>query len=93
MNLITIIGVLASICTGVSLLPQLAKLVKEKRPESISLGMVAILMVGLGLWVYYGFLKEDWIIIVSNAFSWLINSIIIVLTIKYKSKAPYRKRY
>lgn len=93
MSLIVVIGVLASICTGISLLPQLAKLVKEKRPENISLGMVSILMAGLGLWVYYGFLKEDWIIIVSNSFSWLVNSVIVVLTMKYKNKAPYRKRY
>lgn len=93
MNLITVIGVLASICTGVSLLPQLAKLVKEKRPENISLGMVSILMVGLGLWVYYGFLKNDWIIIISNLFSWLVNLTIIILTVKYKNRTPYVRRY
>ena len=93
MNLINIIGVLASVFTAVSLLPQLGKLIKEKRPENISLGMLASLMIGVGLWVYYGFLKDDWIIIVSNSFSWLVNMIIIVLTIKYKNKATYVKRY
>ncbi len=93
MNLISVIGVLASVFTAISLLPQLSKLIKEKRPENISLGMLASLMVGVGLWVYYGFLRDDWIIIVSNSFSWLVNLIIIILTIKYKKRPPYVKRY
>jgi MtN3 and saliva related transmembrane protein len=93
MNLISVIGVLASVFTAIALVPQLSKLIKEKRPENISLGMLASLMIGVGLWVYYGFLKEDWIIIVSNSFSWLINMTIILLTIKYKNRPPYIKRY
>ena len=86
MDLENTIGVLASIFTGISLLPQLIKLVKEKDPENIPLGMSAILLLGLGLWVYYGSLKSDWIIIVSNAFSWMVNVTIILLTLKYKNK-------
>ena len=93
MNVTSVVGILASVFTAISLLPQLSKLVKEKRPENISLGMLASLLIGVGLWVYYGFLKDDWIIIVSNSFSWLVNMTIIILTIKYKNKPPYVKRY
>lgn len=92
MNLVNVIGVLASIFTGISLLPQLVKLIKEKKPENISTGMVIILLFGLGLWVYYGYLKEDWIIIISNSFSWLVNLAIIILTIKYKNASSYIER-
>jgi MtN3 and saliva related transmembrane protein len=69
MNFITIIGILASVCTAISLVPQLVKLLKEKKAENISLLMLAVLFAGVGLWIYYGILKKDFIIIVSNSFS------------------------
>jgi MtN3 and saliva related transmembrane protein len=86
MDQVSVIGVAASVFTATSLIPQLVKLIKEKKSENISLGMLAVLFIGLALWVWYGFLKEDWIIIVSNAFSLLINIITVVLSIKYKPK-------
>lgn len=84
MDFITLIGVLASIGTGTSLVPQLVKIIKEKKAGDISLLMLAVLFAGLGLWIYYGCLKKDWVIIVSNSFSLLVNSCIVVLTIRYK---------
>lgn len=83
-NLTTVIGLLASILTSVSLLPQLLKISKEKKAGDISLAMLAILFSGLSLWVYYGVLKEDWILIVANLVSLLLNGFIVVLTLKYK---------
>lgn len=66
-------GVAASAFTAASLIPQLVKVLKERKAESISLGMLLILFVGLGLWVYYGMLKSDLIIIISNSFSFVVN--------------------
>lgn len=86
MNLITTIGILASIFTATSLLPQLVKIIREKKAEDISLLMLLILFIGLGLWTYYGFLKKDWIIVTANSFSFSINLAIAVLSIKYKIK-------
>ena len=84
MNRVTIVGLVASVCTGLSLVPQLIKLIKEKKASDISVYMLIILFVGLGCWVVYGFLKKDWIIIISNSFSFVINMALTVLTIKYK---------
>lgn len=86
MSLVSIIGILASIFTAASLLPQLFKLLKEKEAENISLGMTAILFAGLGLWIWYGIEKGDWIIIVANSFSFIINIILALFAIKYKKK-------
>lgn len=86
MNLTSIIGVAASIGTGTSLLPQLIKMIKEKKSQDISYMMLAVLFVGLSLWTYYGFLKQDWIIIISNAFSLIINLLIVILSIKFKAQ-------
>lgn len=82
----TWIGLVASILTGVSLLPQLIKTFKEKKAGDISYAMLVVLMLGLAVWVWYGVVKEDWIIIISNSFSLLINIIIIILNILYPKK-------
>jgi MtN3 and saliva related transmembrane protein len=81
-----IIGISASVLTATSLLPQLVKLIRKKEAEDVSLGMLAILFCGLGLWVYYGYLREDWIILLANAFSFTVNVLVMILTIRYKRK-------
>ncbi len=86
MQLETWIGLAASICTGISMLPQLIKTYKEKQAGEISYVMLAILIAGLGLWIWYGFKKDDWIIIISNAVSVIININILVLQIIFKEK-------
>lgn len=87
MNMISIIGICASIFTATSLIPQLVKLLKEKKAENVSLGMLAVLFIGLGFWVYYGVLKADWIIIISNSFSFIVNIFLAGFAIKYKNKS------
>lgn len=86
MEFATIVGVIASISTAVSSLPQLIKLCKEKKAENVSLVMFAVLVLGLGVWVWYGILKEDWIIIIANSFSFLINLVTFILSIRYKNR-------
>lgn len=79
-----LIGIGASIFTAVSSIPQLVKLIKEKKAEDISLFMFMVLLTGLGLWIYYGFLKNDWILIIANSFSFLLNLTVIILASVYK---------
>ena len=86
MNSVTIIGIVASICTATSMIPQLTKLIAEKKANEISVLMLAILFIGISCWIIYGILKMDWIIITSNSFSILVNFALTILTIKYKNK-------
>ena len=81
-----IIGIIASVATAVSLLPQLIKLLKEKKSDNISYGMISILFVGLILWITYGVMKEDWIIVISNSVSLLLNILIVIFSVKYTKK-------
>ncbi len=85
-NLENIIGIAASIFTAVASIPQLLKLIKEKKAEDISLIMLVILLIGLGLWIYYGCLKKDWILIIANSFSFLLNLAVLILAIAFKKK-------
>jgi MtN3 and saliva related transmembrane protein len=80
------IGIVASAGTGISLIPQFIKILKDKKSESVSVAWILVLLFGLCLWVWYGILKKDWIIIVSNAFSVLVNCGICVLLFIYRKK-------
>lgn len=81
-----VIGIVAGICTGISLIPQLIKIIKEKRTDDISYFMLFILLAGLAGWVWYGILKGDYPIIITNSFSFLVNIAIIFFTILYRKK-------
>ena len=82
----TLVGIVASIGTAMSMVPQLTKLIKEKEAENISMNMLLVLFLGVGCWIVYGVLKKDWIIIISNTFSLVINVLLTVLAMKYKKK-------
>jgi MtN3 and saliva related transmembrane protein len=81
------IGIVAGIFTATSLLPQLIKILKEKKAEDISIPMLLILLTGLSLWVWYGFIKDDLPIIITNIYSLALNVGVIILKFKYK-KSP-----
>ena len=81
------IGITAGICTSISLLPQLIKLIKEKKSEDISIFYLLILFVGLGLWIWYGAKRDDMPIVATNSLALILNGVILVLGIRYKKKS------
>ena len=83
-NIATYIGIGAGTLTAISLLPQLIKILREKKADDISYGMLFTLLAGLAGWVVYGILKEDYPIIITNSFSLAVNSLITFFSIKYK---------
>jgi len=82
----TIIGTIAGILTSVSMIPQLIKVLKEKDVENLSWGMIAVLLTGVSLWVVYGIMKDELPIILSNGFSVLVNTTLLIYFFKYKNK-------
>ena len=60
------IGVLAAVLTSLSYIPQVRKAWPRGSTKDLSLHMLAVLTVGLLLWVFYGLLKGDWVIIMAN---------------------------
>jgi MtN3 and saliva related transmembrane protein len=79
-----IIGTIAGILTSISMLPQLIKVLKEKNVEDLSTLMLLILITGLLLWVWYGILKNEWPIIISNGFAVIIDGCLLVSLWNYK---------
>ncbi|SFN41215.1 MtN3 and saliva related transmembrane protein [Paenimyroides ummariense] len=82
----TIIGTIAGILTSVSMIPQLIKVLKEKDVENLSWGMIAVLLTGVSLWVVYGIMKDELPIVLSNGFSVLVNTTLLIYYFRYKNK-------
>lgn len=91
MNWTQVIGLAAGICTSTSLLPQVVKTMKEKKAEDVSLFMLLVLATGVLLWIVYGIKRNDLPIIATNSFSLLVNILMIILGVKYKSKDSLKK--
>jgi MtN3 and saliva related transmembrane protein len=79
-----ILGIVAGVLTSVSMIPQLVKVIKEKNVEDISWIMILVLICGLSLWVWYGFLKNELPIILSNAFAVLVNICLFVCYLLFR---------
>jgi MtN3 and saliva related transmembrane protein len=56
---------------------------KRKKDGEISYFIVAILLAGIGLWIGYGILKQDYPIIITNFISFILNSLIIFFILHY----------
>ena len=60
------IGVLAAILTSLSYVPQVRKAWPRGSTKDLSLHMLAVLTGGLVLWVIYGLMKGDLVILIAN---------------------------
>jgi MtN3 and saliva related transmembrane protein len=68
----TLIGLLAAFFTTVSYVPQLKKCWATGSAEDLSLKMFLILAAGISLWVVYGLLQKDPVIVLANSVSLLL---------------------
>lgn len=80
---IVVIGLIAGTCTTLSLLPQGIKTIRIKETKDISISMYIILATGMLLWVMYGILIESLPVILANAISFILATIVLMLKIKF----------
>jgi len=83
---VELLGLVAGGITSVAMMPQLIKVLKEKNAEDISVVTLVVLITGLSLWVWYGILQDELPIILSNAFSVLVNVTLLICSLIYKKK-------
>lgn len=77
-----IIGGLAAFLTTASFLPQAAKVVRTRETEAISLTMYAMFTAGILCWGVYGALTLQWSIIIANAITFVLASIILAMKVR-----------
>lgn len=86
MNGVDFLGAVAGVITTLTILPQVIKTVKEKSVKDISLMMFVIAAVNEAMWIVYGTLKNDWVIILTNAVILCLSLTMIYLKFAYASK-------
>jgi MtN3 and saliva related transmembrane protein len=83
MDSVTLIGLLAALCTTISFVPQVVQIVKTKETKGISLVMYIIFTSGIICWLTYGIFLKDVPIIVANSLTLALSATILVFKIKH----------
>jgi MtN3 and saliva related transmembrane protein len=65
----TVIGLAAAVCTTAANMPQLKKAWITRQTDDLSLKTLLLFVGGLALWVVYGVLQKDIVIILANCIS------------------------
>jgi MtN3 and saliva related transmembrane protein len=60
------IGAAAAFLASLSYVPQVRKAWPRGATKDLSLGTLVALSLGLGLWIVYGVVQGDWVIILAN---------------------------
>jgi MtN3 and saliva related transmembrane protein len=77
--LVPYLGLLAAALTSLAYIPQVRKALPRGSTRDLSVRTLIILLAGLGLWVLYGILRGDWVIVIANAFGGVLVAILLAL--------------
>lgn len=83
MNAVEILGYTAGALTTLTFLPQVIKTVKERSAKDVSLNMFLIAAANQVLWIIYGVLQQDNVIILTNALILVLSLTMIFLKLKF----------
>ena len=76
------IGAIAAVLTTLAFLPQVIKTIKTKDTSGISLGMYAMQVTGIGLWLAHGIRIGDMPLILANSVSFVLSGTILYYKIR-----------
>jgi MtN3 and saliva related transmembrane protein len=79
----TVIGLIAAFCTTIAFLPQALRAFRTRSTKDISLGMFALMVLGVALWLLYGLLRADLPLIASNTVTLILAGSILVLKLRH----------
>lgn len=84
MDFVSILGYSACAVTALTFLPQVIKTWKEKTATNVSLLMFLIAALNEVMWIAYGVLRSDMVIIVTNVIVLLMSCTMIYLKFRFK---------
>ncbi|HEV7877672.1 SemiSWEET transporter [Bradyrhizobium sp.] len=76
------IGVCAAVLTSLSYIPQVRKAWPRGSTDDLSLKMLITLTAGLLLWIAYGLLKSDWVIVAANCVGAILSGSVLAFKIR-----------
>ncbi|KAA2233153.1 SemiSWEET family sugar transporter [Salinarimonas soli] len=87
MDIVTVVGYLAALCSTTSFAPQAWRIVKTRDTSAISSKMYIITVVGFALWLAYGIIKGEWPLTLTNGICLALSAFILVMKL-----LPQRKK-
>ena len=77
MDVTFLLGTIAAVLTSLSFVPQAIKTVRSGDTRAISLPMYVVFVIGIVVWLIYGFLLWEIPIILANTLTLIFSSIIL----------------
>jgi MtN3 and saliva related transmembrane protein len=72
---------------AVAPLLQIRRILERRSSADVSLGYLAVLLLGFVLWVGYGLSKTDWALIVPNSVAFIVGVATIVIAFRFREPA------
>jgi MtN3 and saliva related transmembrane protein len=85
-----LLGYCAAALTTLSFLPQALLTLRTRDVAGISLGMYGAFTLGVALWLAYGLMLGQWPIVVANALTLLLASVILVMKVTVERERRQR---
>jgi MtN3 and saliva related transmembrane protein len=83
MNSVTLLGLAAASCSTLAFLPQVIKTWRTRATRDISLGMFALLVSGIMLWLAYGIILQDLPLIAANGVTLVFATTILYFKVRH----------
>ena len=83
LTLSELIGYCAAFLTTLSFVPQAWLTFRTRDVRGISLGMYSVFTFGVALWLLYGVLMGAWPIVLANAVTLALASVILTMKVRY----------
>jgi MtN3 and saliva related transmembrane protein len=90
--LVNAVGTAAGLCSMASFVPQLVKILRERRAEGVSLRTYCVTVTGFVLWIAYGVLLGSWPVAVSNSVCLLLSAAILALKWRYERASAVSRK-
>ena len=87
------LGYLAATLTTASFLPQALLTLRTRNVSGISLGMYSAFTVGVALWLAYGIRLGEWPIVIANALTLALASVILVTKLVVEAQRRRRQAW
>lgn len=82
--LTTVIGAVAAVGTTAAWLPQVLKTWRSRKAEDFSWSYLAMFSTGVSLWLVYGILRKDFVIVAANGVTLLL--VLTVIFVKTRER-------
>ena len=83
----TLFGIIAGIVLIIAYIPQIRKTYRLKKTDEISLGLFAMVGIGIAMWVGYGLYIRDYIVFTMNLLLLGFNLTVVAMKIIYDRKS------